>query len=61
MLPWIFTCGNSIDLEIAIDSMKDSFESKKVVISSDQNRGIIPQAHDPIKGETVGKIILVMC
>ena len=36
----IFTCGNSIDLKLAINSMKDSFESKNVIISSDQNRGI---------------------
>jgi len=39
----IFTCGDSIDLEVAINSMKDSFESENVVISSDQNRGIIPK------------------
>ncbi len=37
----IFTCGESIDLEKAIDSMKRSFESDNVFISSDQNRGII--------------------
>ncbi len=37
----IFTCADSIDLEVAINSMKDSFESTNVVISSDQNRGII--------------------
>lgn len=42
----IFTCGDSIDLEIAINSMKDSFESKNVVISSDQNRGLISKASD---------------
>ncbi len=51
----IFTCGNSIDLEIAINSMKDSFESKNVVISSDQNRGIIPKSSNPIKGENSGQ------
>ncbi|MCP3899282.1 MAG: adenosylmethionine decarboxylase [Desulfobacteraceae bacterium] len=37
----IFTCGDSIDLEVAINSMKDSFGSENVVISSDQNRGMI--------------------
>ncbi len=47
----IFTCGNSIDLEIAINSMKDSFESKNVVISSDQNRGIISKLTNPDKGQ----------
>ena len=42
----IFTCGDSIDLEVAINSMRDSFESKNVVISSDQNRGIISKPVD---------------
>lgn len=37
----IFTCGDNIDLEIALNSMRDSFASENVVISSDQNRGII--------------------
>lgn len=36
----IFTCGNSIDLKLAINSMKYSFESENVIISSDQNRGL---------------------
>ncbi len=36
----IFTCGNNIDLQVAIDSMKESFESEKVVISSDRSRGL---------------------
>lgn len=35
----IFTCGDNIDLEVAINSMKASFASENVVISSDQNRG----------------------
>ncbi len=39
----IFTCGDSIDLQIAINSMKDSFQCENVVISSDQNRGLIPK------------------
>ncbi len=38
----IFTCGNNIDLVLAVNSMKESFESENVVISSDQNRGIFP-------------------
>jgi len=42
----IFTCGDSIDLEVAINFMRDSFESKNVVISSDQNRGIISKPID---------------
>ncbi len=37
----IFTCGNNIDLEIAVNSMKTSFGSENVVISSDQNRGLL--------------------
>ncbi|MBC2703540.1 adenosylmethionine decarboxylase [Desulfobacula sp.] len=50
----IFTCGDKIDLEIAINSMKDSFESENVVISSDQNRGIISK---PFEQKKVGQII----
>jgi S-adenosylmethionine decarboxylase len=37
----IFTCGDNIDLDAAIHSMEDSFGAGRVVISSDQNRGII--------------------
>lgn len=37
----IFTCADTISLEVAVKSMEDSFESKNVVISSDQNRGLI--------------------
>lgn len=37
----IFTCGDNIDLEIAVNSMKQSFGSKNVIISSDQNRGVL--------------------
>ncbi|MCK5696094.1 MAG: adenosylmethionine decarboxylase [Desulfobacula sp.] len=47
----IFTCGDSIDLEVAINSMKDSFESENVVISSDQNRGIFSK---PFEQNNVG-------
>ena len=49
----IFTCGDSIDLEVAINSMRDSFESKNVVISSDQNRGIISKPID----QNIGKVL----
>ncbi len=50
----IFTCGDKIDLEAAIDSMKDSFKSENVVISSDQNRGLIsrPFGRNNITKET---------
>ena len=37
----IFTCGDNIDLDVAIHSMEESFGAGRVVISSDQNRGII--------------------
>ena len=37
----IFTCGDSIDLDVAIHSMEESFGAGRVVISSDQNRGLI--------------------
>ncbi len=50
----IFTCGDKIDLELAINSMKDSFESGNVVISSDLNRGIIAK---PYEQRDIGKII----
>jgi len=50
----IFTCGDSIDLEVAVNSMKESFESENVVISSDQNRGIITK---PFVQEKAGEII----
>ncbi len=50
----IFTCGDNIDLEKAIDSMKDSFGSKNVVISSDQNRGIISK---PFEQQEIGETI----
>ncbi len=39
----IFTCGDNINLDTAILSMKESFGSGRVLISSDQNRGIISQ------------------
>jgi S-adenosylmethionine decarboxylase len=50
----IFTCGDSIDMETAISSMKDSFESGNVVISSDQNRGIIAR---PVEQLHIGQTL----
>jgi len=50
----IFTCGDSINLEVAINSMKNSFESENVVISSDQNRGVISK---PFEQKNVGQSI----
>lgn len=42
----IFTCGDTIDFETAIASMKASFDSKKVIVSSDRNRGLLSNSHD---------------
>ncbi len=42
----IFTCGDNINLDAAIHSMEKSFGSGRVVISSDQNRGIISHSLD---------------
>jgi S-adenosylmethionine decarboxylase len=50
----IFTCGDNINLEVAINSMKESFESENVVISSDQNRGILTK---PFEQKKVGEIV----
>ena len=50
----IFTCGDSIDFETAIHSMKESFESANVVISSDQNRGLITR---PYQQQDVGLVL----
>ncbi|MCF8125809.1 MAG: adenosylmethionine decarboxylase, partial [Desulfotignum sp.] len=50
----IFTCGDNINLEAAIESMKSSFESENVVISSDQNRGIISR---PIAQQKIGQAL----
>lgn len=50
----IFTCGDNINLEIAVNSMKESFESENVVISSDQNRGIISK---PFEQQKIGEIV----
>ena len=37
----IFTCADNIDIDTAIHSMKTRFSSRRVLISSDQNRGIL--------------------
>ncbi|MCM2283477.1 MAG: adenosylmethionine decarboxylase [Desulfobacula sp.] len=50
----IFTCGDNINLEVAVNSMKESFESENVVISSDQNRGIISK---PFEQQKIGEIV----
>jgi S-adenosylmethionine decarboxylase len=50
----IFTCGDNIDLEVAVNSMKQSFDSENVVISSDQNRGIISR---PYEQQAIGEVI----
>ena len=38
----IFTCGDSIDIKRAVDSLTLSLGSTHVVVSSDRNRGLIP-------------------
>ena len=50
----IFTCGDNINLEAAITSMTESFESKNVLISSDQNRGIISK---PFAQQNIGQTL----
>lgn len=50
----IFTCADNIDLEVAMNSMKESFKSERVVISSDQNRGIISK---PFEQKKSGQLI----
>lgn len=50
----IFTCGDSIDLPLAVESMKKSFQSENVVISSDQNRGIITKT---VEQQNIGQVI----
>jgi S-adenosylmethionine decarboxylase len=42
----IFTCGDSIDLKKAVDSLAASLSSTNVVVSSDKNRGLIPYASE---------------
>ncbi len=43
----IFTCGDNIHLDEAIRSMQESFQSGRVLISSDQNRGLLSQPGIP--------------
>ncbi len=50
----IFTCGDNINLEVAVGSMKTSFDAENVVVSSDQNRGIIAK---PFEQKRVGEIL----
>ncbi len=50
----IFTCADSIDLEVAIESLKTSFQSRNTIISSDRNRGIIGK---PAVQEEISKIL----
>jgi S-adenosylmethionine decarboxylase len=55
MRPWTSSPAVTTSTwEAAIQSMKDSFESKNVVISSDQNRGIISK---PVEQKKIGDII----
>ena len=37
----IFTCGDTIDFQAAVDSLKESLKSEEVIISSLMNRGIV--------------------
>ncbi len=50
----IFTCADNINLEVAIASMKDSFQSKNTMISSDQNRGILGES---VRQEKISQVI----
>ncbi len=36
----IFTCSNSIDIEVAIETLKSSLRSSQVVVSADMHRGV---------------------
>lgn len=44
----IFTCGDNIKLDEAIRSMQTSFQSRQVIVSSDQNRGLLSQPGNPM-------------
>lgn len=48
----IFTCADSIDLETAVNVMKEEFGSNHVMISSDQNRGVISKPVEQKRPET---------
>ncbi len=46
----IFTCGDNINLDTAIHAMQEGFKSGRVMISSDQNRGLLnPKKTDGLK------------
>jgi S-adenosylmethionine decarboxylase len=50
----MFTCGKGIDFETAINVLKESFESSHVVISSDQNRGLL---HRQTRQQEIGRVL----
>lgn len=49
----IFTCSDTIDMDIAVESMRNAFQSKNTFVSSDQNRGIVsrPVEHKIFTGK----------
>ncbi|MEH0022858.1 MAG: adenosylmethionine decarboxylase [Desulfobacter sp.] len=50
----IFTCGDNINLDTAIHAMQEGFESGRVVVSSDQNRGLLkPGTSEKTVSDTV--------
>lgn len=50
----IFTCGDSIDFEVAVNSLRQSLGSSRVVVSTDLTRGLLPgpSIPEPAKGGT---------
>ena len=53
----IFTCADNIDLDTAIHSIKTQFSSQRVLISSDQNRGILPPGGKNRMANSDGKVM----
>ena len=51
----IFTCGDSIDLDTALSSLETSLGSQNVVVSSDQNRGIISKPSESVNFDEIIK------
>jgi len=51
----IFTCGDSIDLDTALSSLETSLGSQNVVVSSDQNRGIISKPSESVNFDEISK------
>lgn len=51
----IFTCGDSIDLDTALGSLETSLGSQNVVVSSDQNRGIISKPAESVNFDEIIK------